>query len=529
MGIPAYFKWVVKRHRKSIKEFESSGWNVDNLYIDANSTIYDGVRMCTFSNDSQFENDIINFACRRIENYAAILKPNICLYIAFDGVAPVAKLEQQRTRRFKTQFDKKIRDSLGIPIKSSEWSTANITPGTLFMTKLTKKVVEYFNVNKVTAKKVCVSGAEEAGEGEHKIFEMIRTDKRHKEQVTICYGLDADLIMLSLHHLQYSAKIGLYRETPEFIKSIDSGLNPNQSYLLDIPVVAEAITNELNDGKAIKTESQRRRMFDYIVMCFFLGNDFLPHFPAINIRGNGISILTSAYKETVSLDGNLTSETGIRWRGIRAFVKRLAAIERETIIKEGENRDKQSKHTYPPKKGVSREEIALEAIPLNDRGVENYINASEDGWRERYYDVLFDCDASDERIREICINYAEGLEWTLNYYSGSCIDWEWCYKYHYPPLLSDLLNYLPYFDCDILTKKPKSPLPSLVQLGYVLPGQCLSILPSKVHRVLIENHPEWYVSDVKLQWAFCRYLWEAHAELPQIDIGELRKLIETVM
>jgi len=264
-------------------------------------------------------------------------------------------------------------------------------------------------------------------------------------------------------------------------------------------------------------------------MCFFLGNDFLPHFPAINIRGNGISILTSAYKETVSLDGNLTSETGIRWRGIRAFVKRLAAIERETIIKEGENRDKQSKHTYPPKKGVSREEIALEAIPLNDRGVENYINASEDGWRERYYDVLFDCDASDERIREICINYAEGLEWTLNYYSGSCIDWEWCYKYHYPPLLSDLLNYLPYFDCDILTKKPKSPLPSLVQLGYVLPGQCLSILPSKVHRVLIENHPEWYVSDVKLQWAFCRYLWEAHAELPQIDIGELRKLIETVM
>ena len=49
--------------------------------------------------------------------------------------------------------------------------------------------------------------------------------------------------------------------------------------------------------------------------------------------------------------------------------------------------------------------------------LKNFINANEDGWRIRYYDVLFDIKPTEERIRHICLNYAEGLEWTLKYYS----------------------------------------------------------------------------------------------------------------
>ena len=528
MGIPAYFKWVVRKHRSAIKTFEESKWVVDNLYIDANSTIYDGVRACTFSNGRQFENDVIKFACERIETYASTLRPRTCLYIAFDGVAPVAKLEQQRTRRFKTQFDAQIREAIGLPVATSAWSTANITPGTEFMQTLTKKVRDYFKRHKTSAKTVIVAGAEVPGEGEHKIFEMIRTEERHRTETTVCYGLDADLIMLSLHHLQHAPRLGLYRETPEFIKSVDSSLDPNRSYLLDIPAVAEAITSELNDGDDITTESQRRRMFDYILMCFFLGNDFLPHFPALNIRGRGIQLLTAAYKETVANDGNLTNEQGIRWRGVRAFVKRLATVEQDSIVREGRDRERQSAHPPPPRDGETREEAAIEAVPLLDRSVEMFINAKEDGWRARYYDVLFGCEPTDERIRQICINYAEGLEWTLKYYSTGCADWNWRYKYHYPPLLSDLLNYIPYFDCELVPSKPPAPLPPLVQLSYVLPVNSLSLLPPKVHRALMERHGEWYVSDAKLEWAFCRYLWEAHADLPHIDIDTLKRTIDTV-
>jgi len=57
---------------------------------------------------------------------------------------------------------------------------------------------------------IVLSGSDEPGEGEYKIFEHIRTCKNNQEN-HIIYGLDADLIMLSL--LQLPKQIYLYRET----------------------------------------------------------------------------------------------------------------------------------------------------------------------------------------------------------------------------------------------------------------------------------------------------------------------------
>ena len=104
------------------------------------------------------------------------------MIIAFDGVAPVAKLEQQRTRRHKSIMEKKIMEK--IEGKKARWNKTAITPGTHFMAKLNSFIKGYFkSAKKFGVENIIVSGSDERGEGEHKLFQYIRDNKNkhHKE------------------------------------------------------------------------------------------------------------------------------------------------------------------------------------------------------------------------------------------------------------------------------------------------------------------------------------------------------------
>ncbi len=529
MGIPSYFKHVIQQYRTIIRKYDKS-LRIDNLYLDSNSIIYDAVRADAVVGKKDIEAAILKEVVNKIADYIKTIGPSNKVMIAFDGVAPAAKLAQQKTRRYKGQIEKACHESMGI-ISETTWDTTAITPGTKFMDKLNKHLRAAFkSPSKFGVSEIIVSPPDEPGEGEHKIFHYIRSNKEyHMGTSTAIYGLDADLLMLTLNHLRCADKLYLFRETPHFIRTIDSTLEPEKNYLIDMPEMAKAITNDLNDGSDIKNESQRQRMYDYIFICFLLGNDFLPHFPALNIRTDGISRITSAYKQTISAAGNLTNDGRIVWKNMRYFIKILADNEEEYIMTEHKIREKQARSVKHGRPDTDPRVQSLLNIPLNDRRKEIYINPFEDGWKDRYYKMLFNTWKNDKLCKEVSLNYLEGLEWTLKYYTSGCPDWRWMYNFDYPPLLSDLINYVPYFDVELIEQKPENPVSPLVQLSYVLPSSRLSLLPRKIEMALFKNKPNWYdMNAVDVEYSYCRYFWEGHVHAPHIDIDELATLIESV-
>ena len=539
MGIPSYFAHFVREHRAIIKPVNRLPTSLNNLYLDCNGFIYEGVVNFTS------EELLINYVCDKLIYYINLLKPNKTVFIAFDGVAPVAKLDQQRKRRYLSWFQSKLVTDFANPKmtdfanpieEKTQWNTAAITPGTAFMSALAVTIKNRFNNPKEFGlEQFMISCADEVGEGEHKIYEHIREKSQyHKKTTTVIYGLDADLIMLTLNHLHISDQLYLFRETPEFIKSIDSTLNPNELYLLDIPAFGKYIKEDFQSTEG--TEEGVNAISDYIFLFFLLGNDFLPHFPALNIRTNGIDNLINAYKATISLKNlSLIHDGNIVWKHVRLLIAHLGQLELGIIKQEYVQKEKQKgyKKKYnnngsTPKKAF---EDKLINLPSTDRAIELYINPKEPGWEARYYHSLFDIklvdDSEGERVKDICINYLEGLEWTFKYYKTGCVDWRWTYKYHYPPLLVDLIRYIPYFDTAFLgtERLQHTAVNPLVQLSYVLPKQNLYLLPNGLGEMLLKEKSEWYTDKCEFLWAFCRYFWEGHVKLPEIDIEVLEKII----
>ena len=143
----------------------------------------------------------------------------LCRYLAIDGVAPRAKMNQQRSRRFRSQqeaketreAEAKLRaemEAKGMalpPPKPPSWDHNVITPGTPFMADLTaflrKLVAERVAQHPAWRQlAVVLSDASVPGEGEHKLIEYVRTSQGQPGYDPNCrhviMGDDAYLIML---------------------------------------------------------------------------------------------------------------------------------------------------------------------------------------------------------------------------------------------------------------------------------------------------------------------------------------------
>jgi 5'-3' exonuclease len=325
------------------------------------------------------------------------------------------------------------------------------------------------------------------GEGEHKIFRFLREECERSllfrtTYTTLIYGLDADLFMLSLNHLRYQENLFLYRETPEYIKSLQDILSPSEEYFIDVQALMLAIQGEMT------MRTQIGCVNDYVFMCFFLGNDFLPHFPALNLRTRGLDTLLQTYTATIAKDKKLYDGDVIYWENVNVFVKALGCKEAREVAREYLDRNKRTVENTP------------ENAPLVRREVEHYINPTEPGWESRYYAALLKMDPTPGALEKVCNDYFTMLTWNTLYYSNGCPDWNVSYPHMYPPLLKHLESHVP-----TETKSFEQGCPKTCQelLTFVLPPSARCHVPNMSADSTCATVPEQY-------WAFCTFAWESH-------------------
>lgn len=265
-----------------------------------------------------------------IEHLFGKIKPKKLFYMAIDGVAPRAKMNQQRARRFRTALEaetareKAIKEGVEMP-KEPPFDSNCITPGTEFMAKLTQQL-KYFVNKKVTEDadwqgcEIVLSGHEVPGEGEHKIMEYIRNAKAQPDydhNIRHClYGLDADLIMLGL--LSHDPHFCLLREEVTFgraAKSKSKELEHQNFYLMHLCIVREYLELEFQelkqDGVLNFAFDLERVIDDFILMGFFVGNDFLPNLPRLHINEGALASMFRIYKDVLRQCDGYINEGGV--------------------------------------------------------------------------------------------------------------------------------------------------------------------------------------------------------------------------
>jgi 5'-3' exonuclease len=556
MGVPGFFAWLLKqdKHNKILKRrlFLSP----HTLFFDANCLFHPQCfkilkafpyELSVDKLESMMMERIINYIKFIIE-YAA---PSELVYIAVDGVAPLAKINQQRKRRYKSVEENEMKNSIykkySIPNNTS-WSNIVITPGTEFMKKLDKKLREFINVYKSpTSKqlKFVYSSYEERGEGEHKILQYLKENyTNNTEKTHIIYGLDADLIFLAL--ASNMSNIYLLREQSNF------GKTPQIEEKDPIKDVTELMTyvsilesrNTFNfyfksrlDLDTIYTENKEvvniDFINDFIFLCYFLGNDFLPHIPSINIRKEGLETVIEAYLYAYERTGELmilktNPDIEYSFLTIKLFLSYLADIEK-TYFKEQYNKLTRKNFSNPHVKPYEKElqdldnlvHIKKEDDPFNLLSPYVEMETAKSQYYQHHFNMRFNL---KNQIKNITKSYYKVLKWVGEYYFHKAPSWNVQYDYDEAPFISDIYENFKQFE-KIKIEKDTVSLTIPQQLLSVIPPAKSDILDKSI-RIKMKNLNIIHMLPKKVEYDY-NYkdkFWLCEAIMPYLDYEEIIKI-----
>jgi 5'-3' exoribonuclease 2 len=514
MGIPYYFYSLTQKYNTILTNQKPVG--LDMYCIDFNGIIHnvaqDMIRKYkdTNTDKNHIEDEIIAGVWERIQYYVENYKAKKYLICA-DGVAPLAKMFQQRKRRYLNIY-KNTLDNVAIT-----WDTNAITPGTLFMDKLNRTLNEKLNKNTKGGAKIIYSGSDECGEGEHKIFHRLKETPANDK--IIIHGLDADLILLSL--MSHKENIYLMREVK------DPHTNDTVFNYLNIKELRKAILCELkmswNLSECAGDEVSEADLIEtYCTACSILGNDFIPHLLTIELKNNGIDTLLSATKRAIQTNGLLVHDGVINHNCLIDIFKELANTEDDDIHRICERYIKKK----PPQVALPSEFYGLK----NKDPLIQAIYNSPNKWRQEYYRLIFDNNISlDSTVMfNACNNYIKGIYWVYSYYKGNAIDCEWYYPYNYPPTIKDILNHTIVNEAPVLNCENTFVTP-YIQLLIVLPKYSVNLLAKKYQRYMLDIYSglfHMYPVKYEIQTFLKTQLWECSPILPLINLNYIKRVLE---
>lgn len=543
MGVPSLFRWLSKTYPQVILQAVPQN-PTDNLYIDFNAIIHNSSSPSDGPNQTTVEGIMKNLE-KNIDQIVAHCKPRKLLYLSTDGVAPRAKLVQQRTRRYRSVLDEEeLKKNIVKPPQdektTSEDNTDNetgeisqlsvlvekesddqqiegfdsnaITPGTNFMFDLEKEVQKFIE-NRIKTHEnyknlnVIFSTSRRPGEGEQKIMTVIRRTKNKNIKHTI-YSPDADLIFLgaSLH----GRNIKIMREDLDFafeqkkytcekcgksghLSSYCNNLQFQRCIFIDIQVLRTILdeTFSLN----IKSDYNLNRLIDdWIFMSFLAGNDFLPTLQCFDVRFNAIPILTEYLMKNFNQTNDYITFGGKLQFDILLNLFKIMSKDESRLYSEKSRRLHFARKRFEP--NGKFEKIRLDT----ESGQAHYYRSKMKIYNEK--DVISAC-------REFII----GLSWINDYYLTGNTNWDWYYKYDYAPFLVDLaqIRKMPFL------KGQTAPLTCLEQQMFILPPQSKHLVPKVMHKIF-----DTFPTDVKIDMFDKLLPWQGVIILPMVDIKKLQ-------
>mmetsp|Transcript_1910 Transcript_1910/g.4334 ORF Transcript_1910/g.4334 Transcript_1910/m.4334 type:complete len:1136 (+) Transcript_1910:112-3519(+) len=365
--------------------------------------------------------------------------------MAIDGVAPRAKMNQQRSRRFRSAQDaeekameeermRKELEAQGIKLPKAEKSELHdsntITPGTPFMDRLATALQYYVHMRLNSDPgwqdiEVILSDSNTPGEGEHKAMAYVREQRGrpgwNPNTKHVVYGLDADLIMLAMATHEphfYILREVVFQQTPQehaaanrpqFYSKNDSNSNNNNGgapgdvsgqkrtsekeikkpeiarkpfQLLSTSILREYLALEMKNDDLPFPFDPERILDDFVFMCFFVGNDFLPHMPTLDIREGAIELMMRIYKNMLpQLGGYLCHGSKVNLQRAEMFIQTVGSYE-DTIFQ------KRMRELRRQKDRVARQRQQKEQDKARSNAAGQKLRADEAGPSQAHFQAI---------------------------------------------------------------------------------------------------------------------------------------------